>query len=96
MGSGKSTVGPLIARRLGWRFTDVDSVIESEAGTTIAEIFASKGESAFRDLEYATIVRLISAEELVLALGGGAIERDGTRNMGCTEIMSPWGDAVAG
>jgi shikimate kinase len=81
MGSGKSTVGPLIARRLGWRFTDVDSVIESEAGTTIAEIFARKGENAFRDLEYATIVRLISAEKLVLALGGGAVERDHTRNM---------------
>ena len=45
MGSGKSTVGPIIAERLGWRFIDVDNVIEAEAGTTIAKIFAEKGES---------------------------------------------------
>ena len=81
MGSGKSTVGPIIAERLGWRFIDVDNVIEAEAGTTIAKIFAEKGESAFRDLEHATIARLASAEKLVLALGGGAIEREDTRNL---------------
>ena len=81
MGSGKSTVGPLIAERLGWRFIDVDNVIEAEAGMTIAQIFAARGESAFRDLEYATIARLASGENLVLALGGGAIERDDTRSL---------------
>ena len=81
MGSGKSTVGPLIAERLGWRFVDVDEVIEAEAGMTIAQIFAVRGESAFRDLEHATIARLASRERLVLALGGGAIEREDTRNL---------------
>jgi shikimate kinase len=81
MGSGKSTVGPLVAERLGWRFIDVDDVIEAEAGTTIAQIFREHGESAFRDLEHATIARLALEKNLVLALGGGAIEREDTRNL---------------
>lgn len=79
MGSGKSTVGPLLAQRLGWRFLDADDVIESEAGCTIAQIFAQSGEAAFRDREHAVIARLAGENELVLALGGGAIERDETR-----------------
>lgn len=81
MGSGKSTVGPLIAERLGWRFIDVDDVIAAEAGATIAEIFRRHGEAAFRDHEYATIARLASGERLVMALGGGAIERQDTREL---------------
>lgn len=81
MGSGKSTVGPLIAQQLAWRFIDVDDVIEADVGTTIAQIFAQQGESAFRDLEYTTIARLASGENLVMALGGGAIERDETRSL---------------
>jgi shikimate kinase len=79
MGSGKSTVGPLLAGRLGWAFTDVDEVIECEAGVTIAELFARYGEPAFRDREFATVARLASQAELVIALGGGAIEREETR-----------------
>ena len=81
MGSGKSTAGPLIAQRLGWTFIDVDNIIEAEAGTTIAQIFATKGEPAFRDLEHATIARLAQEHNLVLAPGGGAIEREETRNL---------------
>ena len=50
-GSGKSTVGALLAERLGTTFTDVDMVIEAEAGRTIAEIFAEDGEPAFRAVE---------------------------------------------
>jgi shikimate kinase len=81
MGSGKSTVGPLVAARLGWRFIDADNVIEAEAGSKIAEIFARHGEAAFRDLEHATIKRLAADDDLVLALGGGAIERAETREL---------------
>jgi shikimate kinase len=81
MGSGKSTVGPLVAARLGWRFLDVDDVIEAEAGAAITELFARHGEAAFRDREHATIAQLASGERLVLALGGGAIERDETRHL---------------
>jgi shikimate kinase len=81
MGSGKSTVGPLLAARLGWSFVDVDDVIEAEAGCTIAELFTRHGEARFRDLEHATIARLAEGDGLVLALGGGAIERAETREL---------------
>ncbi|MGD0731975.1 MAG: shikimate kinase [Terracidiphilus sp.] len=81
MGSGKSTVGPLLAQRLGWTFTDLDDVIEAEAGTTIAELFARHGEPAFRTREHETIARLAATDSLVLALGGGAIEHPTTRSL---------------
>jgi shikimate kinase len=81
MGSGKSTVGPRLARRLGWKFLDVDSVIEAETGTSIAELFAIHGEAAFRERERATIERLAGEDELVLALGGGAIENQATLDL---------------
>ena len=79
MGSGKTTVGPLVAQRLGWKFVDVDDVIEAEAGCTIPEFFRREGEAAFRERERATIVRLAGGEGLILALGGGAIEDEETR-----------------
>ena len=79
MGSGKTTLGPLIAARLGWSFIDVDDVIEAEAGVTIAELFARHGEAAFRERERETIARLAAGDSLVLALGGGAIEHEATR-----------------
>jgi shikimate kinase len=81
MGSGKSTVGPLVAARLGWRFIDVDDVIEAETGSTIADFFSRHGEAAFRRREQETIARLASGDALVLALGGGAIENSVTRSM---------------
>jgi shikimate kinase len=81
MGSGKTTVGPLVAARLGWRFVDVDDVIEAEAGATIAELFARHGETAFREREQAAIARLAAGDALVLALGGGAIENSATRSL---------------
>jgi len=79
MGSGKTTTGPLVAKRLGWRFVDVDDAIEAEAGCSIAALFSREGEAAFRNREHAMILRLMHAEGLVLALGGGAIERAETR-----------------
>jgi len=81
MGSGKTTVGPLVAARLGWSFQDVDDVIEAEAGVPIAELFARHGEAAFRAREHTTIARLATADGLILALGGGAIETPETRSL---------------
>jgi shikimate kinase len=81
MGSGKSTVGPLVAQKLGWRFVDADDVIAAEAGCTIAELFARHGEAAFRERERAAIARLSAGESLVLALGGGAIETAAVREL---------------
>lgn len=81
MGSGKSTVGPQIARKLGWRFIDADEVIVAEAGIPITEIFARFGEPTFRQHEQETIARLAAEDGLVLALGGGAIETEATRTL---------------
>ena len=82
MGSGKTTLGPLLAARLGWNFLDVDEVIAADAGATIAELFALHGEAAFREREHATIARLCGeGDALVLALGGGAIEHSATRTL---------------
>ncbi len=79
MGSGKSTVGPLLAQRLSWRFIDADDVIVAETGMSIADFFRQHGEAAFRAREHTTIARLAAEEALVLALGGGAIEEPATR-----------------
>ena len=79
MGSGKSTVGPLVAQRMGWRFVDADDVIAAETGTPISEFFSRHGEAAFRERERETIARLAAEDGLVLALGGGAIEDATTR-----------------
>jgi shikimate kinase len=81
MGSGKSTVGPLLAVRLGWRFVDADDVIVAETGMAITDFFARQGEAAFRDREHATIARLAREDALILALGGGAIETQATRDL---------------
>jgi shikimate kinase len=81
MGSGKSTVGPLLASRLSWNFLDVDEVIEAETSATIAQLFAIHGEPAFRQREHATIARLAHQDAIVLALGGGAIETAATRDL---------------
>jgi shikimate kinase len=77
-GSGKSTVGALLAERLETVFTDVDGVIEAEAGKSIAEIFAEDGEATFRAQEEVTTKRLL-ANPGVLSLGGGAVLSAATR-----------------
>ena len=77
-GSGKSTVGALLAEHLGTTFVDVDAVIEAEAGKSITEIFAEDGESAFRTMEEVTTKRLL-ANPGVLSLGGGAVLSATTR-----------------
>jgi len=76
MGAGKSTVGPLVAARLGRAFVDTDREIERRTGRTIAAIFASDGEAAFRTLEREAIERA-AGEAAVVALGGGAIAQPG-------------------
>jgi len=73
MGSGKSTVGRLVAQDLGFQFVDTDSLIEEKAGISIAEIFATEGEEAFRQLERGMILELAKKDKLVIATGGGAI-----------------------
>jgi shikimate kinase len=80
MGSGKSTVGRLLAERLGWTLIDTDERIVAEVGKPIADIFRDDGEPAFRAIE-ARVVAVASEErEAVIALGGGAILREDSRD----------------
>ena len=74
MGAGKSTVGPLLASRLGVRFVDLDREIEAKAGMTVRELFEAEGEAGFRARE-AHALRQLADEDAVLALGGGALGR---------------------
>jgi shikimate kinase len=80
MGAGKTTVGQLLAAKLGVPFTDSDHVIEDRAGKPIRQIFADDGERAFRQLEHEVIASLLAGDG-VLALGGGAIQHPGTRTL---------------
>jgi shikimate kinase len=81
MGAGKTTVGRLLAAKLGLPFTDSDQVIERQAGRPIPRIFAEDGEPAFRDLEHAVIAGLLAGPATVLALGGGAASHPVTRSL---------------
>jgi shikimate kinase len=79
MGAGKTTVGRLLAGRLGLPFVDSDQLIEQRQGRTIREIFAADGEPAFRELEHRTVAELVRGPDTVLALGGGAVVDPRTR-----------------
>lgn len=72
-GSGKSTVGRLVADRLGVAFRDTDADVEARTGTTVADIFLSEGEAAFRQLERTAVAEALAEHAGVLAVGGGAV-----------------------
>jgi shikimate kinase len=74
MGSGKTTVGRLLAAQLGWAFHDLDNEIERRTARTVPQIFAESGEAAFRRQESAALASLLGQHHIVLALGGGAPE----------------------
>ncbi|WP_030725259.1 shikimate kinase [Streptomyces sp. NRRL S-237] len=79
MGSGKSTVGALLAERLGVPFLDTDHEVERRTGRTVADIVTTDGESSFRELEHEAVARAAAEHPGVLALGGGAVLHAGTR-----------------
>jgi len=74
MGAGKSTVGRLVADRLGWVFLDLDDHLEARAGLSVPEIFARHGEAHFRRLESSALASALGRPRTVLALGGGTPE----------------------
>lgn len=79
-GSGKSTVGRSLARRLGLPFNDSDHVIEQRIGCSIRSFFDREGETAFRDIEQSVLRELADAGQGVLATGGGAVLRQANRD----------------
>ncbi len=80
MGAGKSTVGPLLAKELGWPFVDLDTVIEAGQGMTVREIFENSGEPFFRGIERAALAEVAKTEPAVIALGGGTFAQESNRD----------------
>ena len=76
MASGKSTVGRIVAGRLGWEFRDLDTLVTLEAGRTVAEIFSSEGEDGFRRREAEAVRAATALRRTVIATGGGAACRE--------------------
>jgi shikimate kinase len=84
-GSGKTTVGSLLAERLGVGFRDTDRDIEAQAGKGIPEIFVDDGEERFRRLERDAVATALRDHDGVLAVGGGAVSSDETRSLLASE-----------
>src|SRR3954468_14139157 len=80
-GSGKSTVGRGLARRVGLPFIDSDHAIEQRLGCSIREYFAREGEAAFRDIEQQVLAEISGGATCVLATGGGAVLRQANREI---------------
>ena len=78
-GAGKSTVGRLVAERLGVGFRDTDADVETAAGRSISDIFVDDGEAAFRVLERAAVAEALASHDGVLAVGGGAVLDESTQ-----------------
>lgn len=76
MGAGKSTIGRMLARELGYRFLDSDRIIEERCGANIPWIFDVEGEDGFRQRETAILAELSESPQTVLATGGGAVMRE--------------------
>jgi shikimate kinase len=79
MGSGKTTIGPILANTIGYEFADIDTRIERLRGKTINEIFREEGEERFRVLERNLLAELCRERSIVIALGGGTIADPGSR-----------------
>ena len=92
MASGKSTVGPVLAAKLNCLFIDLDPLIESKAGCTIAELIAREGEAPFRQLETETLREVSRREPAIIAPGGGAITRVENRNLMSQYGLTIWLD----
>jgi len=91
MGAGKSTVGALTAERLGWRFVDLDEEVCARSGSSVAELFASRGEREFRGLEAACLADVLAGgDDIVVAVGGGAVLDPGNRRLLRHEATVAW------
>ncbi len=88
MGSGKSTIGPILANTIGFDFVDSDRLLEDREGKSVAEIFRETGEQYFRALEEALIAGLCRRERIVVSLGGGSLVNEhNLRNVATAGVL---------
>ena len=90
MGSGKSSIGSLIAKKLLLNFIDIDNVIENELGLSIKKIFETKGENYFRKFEEKTTLKKLKSSSSVISLGGGAFSNKEIRKEVIKNHISFW------
>ena len=90
MGSGKSTLGSLISKKLNLKFIDIDNVLENEAKMKIAEIFEKKGENFFRNLEEKITLKVLNSNNNIISLGGGSFINEKIRKEILVNNFSFW------
>src|SRR5215510_2862563 len=90
MGAGKTTVGRRVAKKLGWKFIDLDEEIERREGRPIAEIFRHDGEPHFRDIERLCLLDLSTSRKAVIALGGGTFISPENREVAEKTGLTVW------
>ena len=90
MGSGKSSIGSLVAKKLNLNFIDIDNEIEKKFGMSIKEIFNSKGENYFRELEEKVTLKKLKLNSTVISLGGGAFVNQQIRKEVLKKHISFW------
>ena len=90
MGSGKSTIGSLISRKLNVKFIDIDSVLENITKMKFVEIFEKKGENFFRNLEEKITIKLLNTSNNIISLGGGSFMNEKIRKEIITNHFSIW------
>ena len=90
MGSGKSSIGLLVSKKLNLKFFDIDNMIEDEVGMKISNVFEIKGENYFRDIEEKITLKILKTNNNVVSLGGGAFINDKIRNEVLANNLSFW------
>ena len=90
MGSGKSSIGNLVSKKLDLPFIDVDSLIVENTGMDISEIFEKKGENYFRNLEERITIKNLKSVSTVISLGGGAFINEKIRKEVLSDHLSFW------
>jgi len=90
MGSGKSSIGAMVSKKLDIPFIDIDNLIEEHAGMTVSEIFEADGEDYFRNLEQKITIKSLKHKKVVVSLGGGGFVNDKIREDVLTNHFSFW------
>ncbi|MDB3903692.1 shikimate kinase [Candidatus Pelagibacter sp.] len=90
MGSGKSSIGAMVSKKLKIPFIDIDNLIEEHAGMTVSEIFEVNGEDYFRNLEEKITIKSLKHKKVVVSLGGGSFINDKIRKDVLTNHFSFW------